>query len=329
MPDNISIGHRAKQVEKSPRFDGVTGIQMLVDDQIDVSAGNDSGYVFKIESPWSSEDQVEWLLSKMSGYAYQPYQAERAILDPSAEIGDYVTVQGLFGGLFEDRNTFGVMFTSDIGAPQGEDVGHEYNYKSKADKRFERSMKQIAEEFEAQAEQIAGMIPQIGGDVSTFGWRAEQNGHFWYANGFEVMRCTRAGLKITGEVNATSGVIGGASINEDGLLVVTNANILSVNGAKIENRTIDSEKLDFGSVTGGEDGALAYGTVAPENTTFEESIDAGQSVYYAMNDLTPISSLWLTQLKVGEDQTQCGIKTFSFVDGNGVTQTINYVGPVS
>lgn len=325
MPDNISIGHRAKQVEKSPRFNGVTGVRMLVDDETEVSSGDESGFVFEIESPWASQQQATWLLNKMRDYAYQPYQAERTILDPSAEMGDYVSVQGLFGGLFRDNNVFGTMFTSDIGAPQSEDVDHEFNYKSKADRRFERKMRQIAAEFAIQADQISAKVSQIGGDNRSFGWSMTIDGMHWYANGSEVMRCTQAGLKITGEINATSGVIGGATI-KNGTLTIANANITNINGSKIDNYSIGTQKYGIGSVTGGGGGAIGGGTITSGNTKFPNSITGGQTSFDAANNISPFPSLWTTSLRLGSG-TQCGIQTFSFVDGNGNTRSFQYVGP--
>lgn len=282
MPDSVNIGRNAERVTTSPILDPISGVRMIVDDETEIVKGDSTGYVLEIESPFATEAQTQWLLSKLKGIEYQPYTADKAMLNPAAEIGDYITTYGVFGGIFSENIKFGSISAADVSAPQDSSIDHEYPYKTPSDRKFIRKMKEIAAEFEIQAGEISAKVSQIGGDSQSFGWSITTAGMYWYANGLEIMRATQAGLKVTGEINATSGNIGGATI-VNGTLTVNNANIGSINGTKIIANTmpgsriaddsIGSTKYGTGSVHGGSNGAIASGTVAYGNTSFTGTLD--------------------------------------------------------
>ena len=248
MPDKFYIGNRAISLEKSKKFGAVTGIRMLVDDNTEVSAGTDTGYVWEIDSPWATQEQAAWLLSKMAGYKYQPYSADLIQLDPAAETGDYVTVGGIFGGLFNDNIRFGRMMTTEASAPQSEDIDHEAPYQSASERKLTRLAKSMAAEFRVQADQIAAKVSQIGGDNSSFGWEMTVNGMHWYANGAEVMKCTQAGLEVYGHIKGGTIEIGsGFSVDESGNMTANNATLngtLTVGGSQISAATLRSGAYD-------------------------------------------------------------------------------------
>lgn len=107
-----------------------------------------------------------------------------------------------------------------------------------------------------------------------------------------------SGAHVEGEITATSGTIGGASI-VNGVLQIDSANIGNINaskitagylsvdrlqtnsvpGSKIVNTSIPSTKYGIGSVTGGVNGsgsavgAIAPSTVAYGNAVFTSTLD--------------------------------------------------------
>lgn len=244
MPDKFYLGNRAMTLEKSPRFGGLSKIRMLVDDNTEVEAGTDGGYCWEIDSPWATQEQAAWLLARMQGYDYQPYRAEAIQLDPAAETGDYVTVGGVYGGIFNEDTRFGKMMTAEIAAPQSEDIDHEAPFQTASERKLTRLAKSMAAEFRVQADQIAAKVSQIGGDNNSFGWEMTVNGMHWYANGAEVMKCTQAGLEVYGHIKGGTIEIGsGFSVDELGNMTANNATLtgtLNVGGTQITAATLRS-----------------------------------------------------------------------------------------
>ena len=78
------------------------------------------------------------ILNRLSGYQYQPYQADGALLDPAAEIGDAVGTATSYGGLYTRSRKFGRLMKADISAPHDEEINHEFKYESPQERKFTR-----------------------------------------------------------------------------------------------------------------------------------------------------------------------------------------------
>lgn len=317
MPDKLFVGQKAKQIDRSPQFEGITGLRMLVDDETEVSAGNSSGYVWEIDSPWATQAQANWLLSQMSGYSYQPYTADTVQLDPAAELGDYVTIGGVYSGIFAEKNTYGTSFTADIAAPKSGDIEHEFPYQTESDRKFSRMAKNIAAEFRIQNDLIAAKVSQVDGNSNSFGWSMTVAGMYWFASGAEVMRCTQEGLRITGEIYATSGNIGGCVI-ANGVLTVQNANIANLNGSKIDAYSIGSDKYGINSISGGYSGAIASGTISTWNTGggINTSLGYADFANNVFNGWSTARTVQCSTIIIGGKQ--CSLQ--AFLDGTGTTR---------
>lgn len=70
----------------------------------------------------------------------------------------------------------------------------------------------LSASLSVQATQIAAKVSSSGGNNSSFGWTLTNNAHSWYSGNTEVMRVSASGLMVKGEVQATSGKIGGFTI---------------------------------------------------------------------------------------------------------------------
>ena len=265
MSDKLYVGQKAKQVDRSPKLGGVTGIRMLVADNIEIPSGDvssNNAVVWEINSPWATQSQANWLLSKMAGYNYQPYEAQTAQVDPAAELGDYVTIGGIFSGLFSERNTFGTSFTADIAAPNQQDIDHEYPFRTESERRFSRLSKQMASEFRVQADEIAAKVSEVGGDNNSFGWSMTVDGMTWWANGSKIIEATQAGLEVWGNIKGGTIQIGsGFSVDEYGNMKAVNAELsgkLIVGGSEIK-----AEMLRSGAVSGYNWENGSYGGTSP------------------------------------------------------------------
>ena len=114
MADKTLVRKRASSVSTAPRFSNYSNVIIHIDDKTQVSAknGNNAGRTLELDNPFGSQALADRILSKLRGYQYQPYEADGVSLDPAVEIGDGVTVNDIYGGIyirheFRVRNTGG------------------------------------------------------------------------------------------------------------------------------------------------------------------------------------------------------------------------------
>ena len=237
MSDTTFLGRRMRSFRSSPQFDGFSKVVIVVSDEIEYSAGSDLGRTLRLTNPWGTPEMAQNILDSVRGYQYQPYTAEGAIIDPAAELGDGVTANNVYGGIFAKKIKFGSLLTATVAAPEDEEINHEYPYKSKPNKEITREAKmlraslaieaaKIAAEvkdrtdadaeinsiLELQAGQIAAKVSKTGGDASSFGWILTDSDWTIKANSRDILKATKNGLEVYGKITATSGKIGGFDI---------------------------------------------------------------------------------------------------------------------
>jgi hypothetical protein len=144
--------------DSAPEFDGFSRVVILVSDEVEYSAGNNSGRTLTLTNPWGTQDMANRILSRIRGFQYQPYTANKAILDPAAELGDAVTANNTHGGIYTRRETFGPLMRSTVSAPEDEEIDHEYQYVSKQDRVIKRNMRELTAELKVQAGLISAEV---------------------------------------------------------------------------------------------------------------------------------------------------------------------------
>lgn len=217
MSDVVGLARNVGLVEVSPQFDNYSKVVIHVDDDTVIEVGNDTGRALEFSCPWGTQAMATAILASLTGYQYQPYKAKDALLDPAAEIGDAANIRGSYGGIYARNRKFNELMPADISAPQDEEINHEYQYESPERREFKRSIDDVKASLIIANDRIDASVAQTGGDNSSFGWSLTSTGHKWYANGNEVMAVTASGLKVTGEVQATTGKIGGFNITASSL----------------------------------------------------------------------------------------------------------------
>ena len=240
MSDTTYIGRRMRRFDSSPQFDGFSKVIIIVSDTVEYSAGDDTGRTLRLNNPWGTPQMAKDILQSVRGYQYQPYTAEDAIIDPAAELGDGVTANNIYGGIFTQKIRFGSLLTATVAAPEDEEINHEYPYKSKPNKEITREAKMLRAELKVQADRItaevserksaveqltaqlqiqAGLIEakvsKTGGNASSFGWTLDESSWTIKSNGTDVLKATKNGLEIYGKITATSGEIGGFDIKSN------------------------------------------------------------------------------------------------------------------
>ena len=251
MADSFNLLRRVRSLDIAPELSGYSGVVIFAGqdedgNNIEYRAGDQTGTVLEITNEWGSQAQADAIYRKIRGFRYQPYKAAGSKIDPSAEIGDAVTVADIYSGVFAKKTTFGRHICTDLEAPSKEEVEHEFQIQSPTNRQYERFTRsvraslsitatKIAAEVEDRkaednllratlnihAEEIEARVTKEGGDASSFGWKLTATGWSVYGNGSEKFRVDKDGAYVNGEIRATTGKIGGFDIK---------SNYLSYNG---------------------------------------------------------------------------------------------------
>ena len=273
MSDVINLGTRMQNLDVSPQFDTYSKVIIHIDDDTQVSAGNNSGRTLEVDNPLGTQALANEMLARLKGFRYQPYQADGALLDPAAEIGDAVNTPSVYGGIYTRSRTFGRLMKADVSAPCDEEINHEYQFESPSERRFKREMGDVrasliiqsnmiqaevterkaadgaingevatlssrltqtsdaitaevtrattaegnlSASLSIQATQIAAKVNASGGGGS-FSWVLDSSSHTWKSNNADVMRISASGLWLKGQIEASSGKIGGFDIGSTAL----------------------------------------------------------------------------------------------------------------
>lgn len=241
----VNILKRAQNMEISEQFDGYSGVRIFVgtnDDGENViyESGDTNGRTLEIKNPFGTQEMADNILADIQGYQYQPMSAESALLNPAAEMGDGVTVNGVYSGIFVRATQFGRLMASDISAPTDEEIEHEFAVESPSERQYTRFVQQtramlkitnLAIEAEVsartaadtainatlsiQATQIAAKVSkQSPSGQTSFGWNLTDTSWTVFSGSTSnvILKATSSGLEVKGKITATSGTIGGFTI---------------------------------------------------------------------------------------------------------------------
>jgi hypothetical protein len=242
MSDAINLRKNIIAFTESERFDGYSKVIINVTDDLFYEAGDTTGRTLTLSCPWGTQDMANNLLAQMRGFSYQPYTAEGAILDPASELGDGINVNGVYSGIYRIDTKFNSQCAADISAPSDEEIDYEYQYKSKQQREVKRKNKYFATQLsiqqdkitaeveerksdiktvkstlEVQSSQIVAKVNKTEGSSSTFGWALETDSWRIFAGSSTVLKATKDGLEVKGKITATSGTIGGFTINSNSI----------------------------------------------------------------------------------------------------------------
>lgn len=235
---STSIGKSAATLLVSKTFGAYSKVIINVTAELYYQAGNDTGRTLEIDCPWGTQAMANNLLSSLQGFQYQPFTAESAILDPAAELGDGITVNGIYGGIFKLTLRSGVLHAADVSAPQDEEIDHEYQYTPASERKIERRLNNMQSELSVQACEISAKVDRQGGDPSSVSWKMDADVFKVAVDGSDVLTVNENGLTVNGDGNFT-GNVQAKNIQYGG-----SAGTISGNG--ITSRSIGTGRLTSG-----------------------------------------------------------------------------------
>lgn len=130
----VYVGRQVSDISTPPAFDQITKVILKVDADNAYVAGDDTGRVMEADCPYATQAMANTLLSQLSSILYRPMAASEALMDPAAEIGDGVTVGGVYTVLAQIDTTFDQLCASDIAAPGQEEIESEYSFQTEAER---------------------------------------------------------------------------------------------------------------------------------------------------------------------------------------------------
>jgi len=262
LSDKVFLGTRMAQLDTSPSLAPVSKVILAVDSENAYIAGNDTGRTVEVTCPYGTQEMANNILAALSSYTYTPAMAQDAILDPAAEIGDGLTMGGVYTVLAQSTLTFDGLMTSDAGAPGQAEQESEYKYQSPviadinwqlAETRslisktseeillkVENELEGLSSSFSVQLQQIQSQVTGLNGQVSSITQKVD-NITLSVSNG-----STSSSISLSvGGVTVSS-----QTIQMNGLVTFTGlANgTTTIDGACIKTGTIEASRIDTDSL---------------------------------------------------------------------------------
>lgn len=152
--DKVYIGRGMAEFSPGLETLPISKVELLNENgEIVGVAGDDTGRVLTAANPDGTDAMAADILASVGGFVYRPYEGEDALIDPAAELGDGVTVGGIYSVLANENITFDGLYSSGISAPTTDEIEDEYPYLSEY-QRIQRSIAGTRSLISKTAEQI-------------------------------------------------------------------------------------------------------------------------------------------------------------------------------
>ena len=224
MSEKYYVGGDITSFVDNGKYNPISRVTLLVDDENSLTAGDDTGMEVIANCPHATQPMVNALLQTMKGYQYQAYEAGAANIDPAAELGDGVTVGGIYSPLSklsDDGRGY-----AGISSPGEAEMEDEYPSDGYIAQEFNRKIAETRSIITKTSEEIMLKVEGIDGK-------------------YTEVKTTLDGLTVTDASGTTK--INGSSIKTDNLYVAA-ANITG---------TLTADQIQTGSIRVGDlkDGA--------------------------------------------------------------------------
>lgn len=219
MSDKYYVGLDTTSFADNGKYKPISRVTLLVDDENSLTAGDDTGMEITASCPHATQAMVTSLLAAMKGYRYQAYEAGAANIDPAAELGDGVTVCGIYSPLSklsDDGRGY-----ADISSPGEMEMEDEYPSEGYISQEFNRKIAETRSLITKTSEEITLKVEGIDGK-------------------YTEVKTTLDGLTVTDASGTTK--INGSSIKTDNLYV---------DAANIKG-TLTADQIQTGSIRVGD-----------------------------------------------------------------------------
>jgi hypothetical protein len=223
LSEKYYVGRDVTSFSDKGKYKPISRVTLLVDDENSLTAGDDTGMEVIASCPHATQPMVNALLQTMKGYQYQAYEAGAANIDPAAELGDGVTVGGIYSPLSklsDDGRGY-----AGISSPGEAEMEDEYPSEGYITQEFNRKIAETRSTITKTSEEIMLKVEGIDGK-------------------YTEVKTTLDGLTVTDASGTTK--INGSSIKTDNLYVAA-ANITG----KLTADQIQANSISVGDLKDG------------------------------------------------------------------------------
>lgn len=248
MSDSVYLGSRVGQLETGDVLDKISRVNLNVDSDTYYTSGDDTGRTLEVTCPWGTQAMADSILAAVKDYDYTPYTATDALLDPATEIGDAVTVGGIYSVLANLDTVFDRACAPSISAPESDEIDDEYPYESKEQREINRQLAQTRSLISKTSEEILLQVEnELKGLSSSFSVQLQQ---------------------ITARVDGLEGDFTEVSVTLDGLTVTDGSGTTKIKGDRVETENLYVNAANIsGTLTANQinlTGAITWGDLASD-----------------------------------------------------------------
>jgi len=165
LSDKYYVGGDITSFSDNGKYKPISRVTLLVDDENSLTAGDDTGMEVIASCPHATQPMVNALLQTMKGYQYQAYEAGAANIDPAAELGDGVTVGGIYSPLSklsDDGRGY-----AGISSPGEAEMEDEYPAEGYITQEFNRKIAETRSTITKTSEEIMLKVKGVDGRVTS------------------------------------------------------------------------------------------------------------------------------------------------------------------
>lgn len=258
------MGTRTSELEFAQPLNRISRVTLVVDDEHIYTAGGDTGRTIELDCPWGNQRMANSILASVKDIDYKPFVGTGSLLDPAAEIGDGVTIGGIYSMLAQADIEFDKMCAGNISAPESDEIDDEYPYKSPQSRKANRQLAYLRSSISKTAEEIRLEVTGLNNQVGSISTKVDSI----------KLNVKNGSTSSTIELTADGALISSQDIKMNGLVTFTGlANgTTTINGACIKTGTIDAERLNLtGSITFSDLAEGTQNTINNATTSFESS----------------------------------------------------------
>lgn len=295
--DKTYLGRRLANFSPGIASQPISKVELLDEngDVIGVS-GSDTGRTLTALQPDGTNAMAAAILAKVSGYKHIGYEGRKALLDPAAELGDAVTVDGLYVPLIALDMTFDPLLAPDISAPDADEIDDEYPYKSPTQRQIERNMAKTRSLITKTSEEIMLKVDGIDGRVTSLSTSIDG---------------------IEAEVKGLDGAIANIKVDVNSIRATVSGKIDGSTAQSLINQSIEKIELSVSSGSDGSTFTLKAGSTELSTNTLDLHVNAVN-----IDGTLKASQIQAGGIYVGDLADGSDYATKNYVDNNaGLSQT--------
>lgn len=296
MNGSVYVGKKALSLTEYEKTAPISGVILWVDDDNCYEAGDETGTVIEQDCPYASQEMANSLLATLQGYSYQGLEANGAKVSPIAELGDGLTVDGLYTQLAYQNIRFSTGEVMDVAAPGSDETLHEYKTDGQTTKRFTHQIAETRSLISKTSEEILLQVEnELEGLSSSFSVQLDN---------------------ITGRVNGLDGEFAELSLTLDGLTVTDSTGKTVINGSMVQTSNLYVNAANIsGTLTANQinlTGAITWGDL---DSDVEDRINDAYNTAYDNQLPDYIKSTYIDSTRIESPEIYGG--EIYAVNGNG------------